>query len=354
MALSDRTSRVLEVGIADKQAAEELVTAIDNASAGVVPAGSISNAELAADVKVGSLASLTTTVKTSVVGAVNELDAGKPDVVSPSVVGNLVSFADVTGGQADSGVAAADVVTTATELNTFTGTGPDTFATGAITTPGSNAASNVAPIESLVDVDAVVPPTLALVYDADPVVNLAAAELYAVVDISSRARNIRLESTQDSAASTAFTSANDGAFYSSTTIRGTGWVKHVAASTGVALFVDEADGYKIKADFTGAGNPGDAYFTLWLGACFWVDVKVYDAVTAGMKPLFYDDNGADNAKLIFVATDTANHNTSSAIGNLQLAAFADGGEMGVAAAQAFTDPVLTTTSYTPAGTLSHT
>ena len=41
----------------------------------VIDDNSISNAKLASDIKVGSLATLTTTVKTSVVGAINELDS---------------------------------------------------------------------------------------------------------------------------------------------------------------------------------------------------------------------------------------------------------------------------------------
>lgn len=51
---------------------------INPVAAGAVPAGSISNAELATDVKVGSLGALTTTAQTSVVAAINEINALKP------------------------------------------------------------------------------------------------------------------------------------------------------------------------------------------------------------------------------------------------------------------------------------
>ena len=48
---------------------------IDDIEAGVPVDGSITNVKLATDVKVGSLETLTTTEKTSVVGAINEVDA---------------------------------------------------------------------------------------------------------------------------------------------------------------------------------------------------------------------------------------------------------------------------------------
>lgn len=50
-------------------------TELNNVVLGQIPDGSISNAKLATDVKVGSLATLTTTEKASVVGSINEVDA---------------------------------------------------------------------------------------------------------------------------------------------------------------------------------------------------------------------------------------------------------------------------------------
>jgi len=60
---------------------------------------------------IGTLASLTTSVTSDLVSAVNEVDGhcdGKPDKVGTSVVGNLVAFSSVTGDQADSGSKPAD------------------------------------------------------------------------------------------------------------------------------------------------------------------------------------------------------------------------------------------------------
>lgn len=216
----------------------------------------------------------------------------------------------------------------------------DAAPTISVDSAGSNAQSTVAPVESLIDMYGVTVPTVALVHDADPVVNLAAAPLYAVVDITCTAMVGRLESTQDSTADTTFTTANDGAFYANGTLRATGFVRHAAAPAGVQLFVDEADGYKIKAV-----NLVDFYIPLYMGGV-WVDLQVTGvADTSGMKELYYDDNGADNAKLVFVATDTSNHNTGSLVGHVQQAGYADKQRLGTAAAQAHTDA--TYTSDTP-------
>ena len=60
-------------------AVKEIVNAldarIDLVEAGALVDGSVTNAKLATDVKVGSLATLTTTSKASVVGAINEVNA---------------------------------------------------------------------------------------------------------------------------------------------------------------------------------------------------------------------------------------------------------------------------------------
>ena len=48
--------------------------------AGTIPDGSVTNAKLATDVKVGSIATLTTTEKSSVVGAINEVDSNVSDI----------------------------------------------------------------------------------------------------------------------------------------------------------------------------------------------------------------------------------------------------------------------------------
>ena len=53
------------------------------------PDGSITNNKLATDIKVGSLASLLTTVKTSVVDAINELFNNKANLTNPTFTSNI-------------------------------------------------------------------------------------------------------------------------------------------------------------------------------------------------------------------------------------------------------------------------
>lgn len=66
------------------EALEEVYAAIASTVLGEIPDNSIPNLKLASDIKVGSLATLTTTEKSSVVGAINEIDAyvnGVPEQV---------------------------------------------------------------------------------------------------------------------------------------------------------------------------------------------------------------------------------------------------------------------------------
>lgn len=69
---------------------EEMAIAIAEATGEAAPANSVDNAALKADIKVGSLATLTTTEKASVVGAINEVD-GHADTANTSI-GTLASL----------------------------------------------------------------------------------------------------------------------------------------------------------------------------------------------------------------------------------------------------------------------
>lgn len=63
-------------------ALEEIITAINDVTLGDIPNGSITDAKLNSDIKVGSLATLTTTEKTNVVGAINEIDLLLSDTIT--------------------------------------------------------------------------------------------------------------------------------------------------------------------------------------------------------------------------------------------------------------------------------
>ncbi len=263
-----------------------------------------------------------------------------PTDVTLSIVDIQESPAGGVTVSLDSAATAALDAAPTISLDTSATAALDSAPTISVNAAGSNSPSSVSPVESLIDMYGVTVPTVALVHNADPVANLAAAPLFAVIDGTCSAFVGRLESNQASTTDTTFTTANDGAFYANGTLRATGFVRHAAAPAGVQLFVDEADSYIIKAV-----NATDFYIPLYMGGV-WVDIKVIGvADTSGMKELYYDDNGADNAKLVFVATDTSNHNTGSLVGHVQMAGYADKNRLGTAAAQAHTDA--TYTSDTP-------
>lgn len=74
-----------------------------DATSGELPSGSVSNSELATDVKVGSLAALTTTEKSNVVGAINEVKGVADSAWAEPTPGTHIADAkvDYTTGDLD-------------------------------------------------------------------------------------------------------------------------------------------------------------------------------------------------------------------------------------------------------------
>ena len=68
-----------------------LKTLIDGVALGDIPDGSLTNTKLATDIKVGSLATLTTTEKSSVAGAINEVDANA-DTNASNLTAHLADY----------------------------------------------------------------------------------------------------------------------------------------------------------------------------------------------------------------------------------------------------------------------
>lgn len=124
--LSEKAKKALEIAMASKKLGDEVVSAIDDAAAGIVPANSISNSELGTDVKVGSLAALTTTVKTDAVSAINEVD----------------SHAD--SAQADATQALADAATAEADAQTGISDAAAAQSTANAAIPKTNASANLA------------------------------------------------------------------------------------------------------------------------------------------------------------------------------------------------------------------
>ena len=204
-----------------------------------------------------------------------------------------------------------------------------------ITPAGTNAASTVQILSKSLDTPYIALPEIALVHNADPVTNLDAAPLFA--DPLIGVEMAQLESIQDSAADTYFSTSNDGSYYQEGTLRAYGLVIHNATPGGAQIYVDEADSDKLKADFTGAGAPGDKLVPLRLSAGV-IFLNIIDEDTTAMTELYYDDNGADNAKLVFVDAGTAGGvvHGSNIIPGAYAALPASGIVGGISNAQAFT------------------
>jgi len=107
----------------------ELEGYLDGIVAGVIPDTSITNAKLATDIKVGSLATLTTTHVASVVGAINEVKALADTAIQSDTAVDCVKKAKITlnGGTYTPVVfgsaTAATVTSTVTEPFDLTGVG---------------------------------------------------------------------------------------------------------------------------------------------------------------------------------------------------------------------------------------
>jgi len=222
---------------------------------------------------------------------------GTPDTITPSLstdsAGTPAGTLDSISGGTPAGT--LDSVSGGTPAGTL-----DSISGG--TPAGTNADSDVMPINIAYDMNGYIIPSFALTHNADPEgVGMLATKLYAIhVNGSNLAQ---LNSVLNGVASTSFTSAADGGIYRADQ-RATGWVKYNAVPDGVQIFVDEADGDKLKGDFSAALNPGDKMVSLKLDTGS-LTLLIKDAPTAGMKALFVDDDGADNAKLVFVDTGAA-------------------------------------------------
>lgn len=123
------------------------LTDLDGVSAGTPSAGSVTNSMLATDVKVGSLATLTTTEVASVVGAINELDAENGDLSGLSTAAtDLAAAITEVDGHCDTNTTAIGTLAslTTTEKTNLVGAINEVNAenTGMVTLTGSQTLTN--------------------------------------------------------------------------------------------------------------------------------------------------------------------------------------------------------------------
>lgn len=247
----------------------------------------------------------------------------------------------------------------------FTGSALATHQHDAITagTPaGTNATSTVNP-RYQADSYSAGKPTIALTHNADPPTNLNASALYIVESDGEATQNVgRLESTNNGNADILGETANGTVGVVAASCRF--FVNDNDSPSGVQIYINE--GSSDQLEFVSPTDT-DAWIIMpFEGAAgappgYAVAVKVHDNdAAADGKPLYFDDNGAADAQLIFVDTGAAGGTIPAAdvvvLTPTYIGPAADNIGVGLAEAQVFSGAALAThqhaaiTAGTPAGT----
>ena len=156
------------------------------------------------------------------------------------------------------------------------------------------------------DVEGVTKPTIALTHNADPGTNLLAVVLHIIEAQGQGTKNIgRLESTTNGNASISGETANGSVYAAAVSARF--FVKDNNSPGGVQIYVNESSSDQLECI---SPTETDAYIimpfetsgTAWAA----VAVKVHhNAAAADGKALYFDDNGAADAQLIFIDAGAA-------------------------------------------------
>jgi hypothetical protein len=247
---------------------------------------------------------------------------------------------------------------------TFTGDALGTHQHDAITagTPaGTNAASAVT-ASYLPDYAGIVAPAIKLTYNADPAGGLGAAPLFIVEALAGASSNCgQLQSNCASTTSILGETADGSVYLAAASARF--WVTHNLAPAGVQIYVNEASSYQLE--FV-SPTATDAVILMpmengaGIGAPFIKVVVHHSATAATGKALYFDDNGAADAQLCFVAADTSDHAVppSDIVAATVGASLGADGSYGSATAQVFSGSALGThqhaaiTAGTPSGSNS--
>jgi hypothetical protein len=171
----------------------------------------------------------------------------------------------------------------------------------------ANAASDIS-AAYLPDVSAIVKPAIKLTYIADPA-GAGDGPLFVVEGIAGASENCgALQSTTAASADVLGETADGSVFGAAGSARF--WVFDNAAPAGVQIYVNEASAYQLECvsptgedviicmPMENAAGLGSAYCNV---------VVHHSAAAAGGVALYFEDGGAADAQLVFVATDTADH-----------------------------------------------
>ena len=226
-------------------------------------------------------------------------------------------------------------------------------ATSGGTPAGTNGTSSVN-AEYQVDSNSCTEPVIALTHNADPVTNLNAAALYGLENGAGDVSLVTLQSTTNGNADVLGETADGVGGGVAASCRF--FVKDNNSPAGVQIYVNEGssdrlefisptttDGFIIMPFETAAGGIP--------GAC--VRVRVYHNATADSgKALYFDDNGAADAQLVFVDTGAAGGVIPAGDIAVLVPSYSTiAGKIGVANAQTFSGAALATHTHGP-GTLA--
>ena len=192
---------------------------------------------------------------------------------------------------------------TAKKVKVFSGGGADftpagTFAGSALATHAHTVAA-----QWHGDFVGVTAPVIALTHNADPVANLAAAPVYVVSDAGYAVGNqLALYATTAANASVLGETADGTVYGAAASARF--WINDSDTPAGVQVYVNEASTDRLEF-ISPTAEDGYIVMPLEGGYGFGLRVKVTHSATANEgKPLYFDDNGAAGAQLIFVDTGT--------------------------------------------------
>lgn len=190
------------------------------------------------------------------------------------------------------------------KVKVFSGGGVDITPAGTFTGSALAAHGHTVSAQWHGDLLGVTIPTIALTHNADPVVGLAAAPVFAVENSDYAVGNqLTLYSTTNGNASVLGKTANGAVYGAAASARF--WVNDSDTPAGVQIYVNEASSDRLEF-VSPSATDGYIIMPLETGYGFGVKVKVTHSATAATgKPLYFDDNGAAGAQLVFVDTGAA-------------------------------------------------
>ena len=195
------------------------------------------------------------------------------------------------------------------KIKVFSGGGADITPAGSVAAPifsGSalGTHSHTVAAKWCGDFNGVVAPTIALTHNADPAGGLAAAPVYVVENGSFASGNqLLLYSTTNANASVLGETADGTVYGAAASARF--WVNDSDTPAGVQVYINEAASDRLEF-VSPSATDGYIIMPMETGYGFGVKVQVFHSAAAATgKALYFDDNGAADAQLVFVDAGAA-------------------------------------------------